>query len=408
MPVAILGIQIILWCFDVQNNSKFKVVIGDGNDIDDLKEAIKEKCEYGFASHLLKLWRVNTDQTIFEESLNNELKDTAKTIGETFCGVQGGNIRVVVRAPDTEQLSATGGEQELKRHIDEIADKINSKVDGLNDEMRGLNREVKRVCFAADAWYSAIGTFTKTEKGKFVQERGVKIQFHLDLTKKEKVQDYFIDECKAFENYVNIQNKLIVRDTHFSPLLDTRKPDFVFIPSNSSLDPLSVVAIGKIKKQVEPSLKFGEETVKLVRSIGVGRTSVVYEGIYKDISVAVKMMKKANYLSCIERERAVLEELSKLDSPHIPKILFYDKNTLVMTPLGKRINNLQKTDIKDIINTLKHVHSYEYVYRDLRKYNYLRNLDDSKKTILIIDWGYSTRNREDTAFVGALECMPDE
>ncbi|CAG8811845.1 15856_t:CDS:2, partial [Racocetra fulgida] len=128
--------------------------------------------------------------------------------------------------------------------IDEIADKINE-----------LNREVKRV-----------RTFTKTEKGKFVQERGVEIQFQLDLTKsfkakspgkflyppnmsknanpkEEKVQDYFMDECKALENYVNIQNKLIVRDTHFSPLLDTREPDFVFIPSDSPLDPLSVVAV---------------------------------------------------------------------------------------------------------------------------------------------------------------------
>ncbi|CAG8665255.1 6936_t:CDS:2, partial [Acaulospora morrowiae] len=159
---------------------------------------------------------------------------------------------------------------------------------------------------------------------------------------------------------------------------------------------------------VEPSLKFGEETVKLVRSIGVGRTSVVYEGIYKDISVAVKMMKRANYLSCVERERAVLEELSELGSPHIPKILFYDENTLVMTPLGVKVNNLRKTDIKNIITTLKHVHSYGYVHRDLRKYNFLRNLDDSKESILIIDWGFSTKNHEDIAFAGALECMPDE
>ncbi|CAG8805653.1 3976_t:CDS:1, partial [Dentiscutata erythropus] len=29
-------------------------------------------------------------------------------------------------------------------------------------------------------------------------------------------------------------------------------------------------------------------------------------------------------------------------------------------------------------------------------------------TILIIDWGYCTRNNENTAFAGALECMPDE
>ena len=109
MPVAILGAQITLWCFDLRSNTKFKVVIGDCNDIDDLKESIKEKCEHGFASHLLKLWRVNTDQTVSEEMLDVELEDTAQIIGETFHGVQGGNIRVAIRAPDTgeSQISST-------------------------------------------------------------------------------------------------------------------------------------------------------------------------------------------------------------------------------------------------------------------------------------------------------------
>ncbi|CAG8775172.1 5897_t:CDS:2, partial [Acaulospora morrowiae] len=161
------------------------------------------------------------------------------------------------------------GKQELKRHIDEIANKITDKINYKVDE---LNRELKRVRFAADAWYSSIGTFTKAEKGKFVQEKGVEIPFQLNLTKsfkakspgkflqppnmdknanpkEEKVQDYFMDECKALENFENIQNKLIVRDTRFSPLLDTRKPDFVFIPNDFPLDPLSVVAVGEIKKR---------------------------------------------------------------------------------------------------------------------------------------------------------------
>ena len=96
MPVAILGTQITLWCFDLQSSSKFKILIGGDNDIDDLKEVIKEKC--GFASPLFKLWRVNTNRVV-EEMLNDELVDTAQTIGETFYGVEGGNIRVAVNAP---------------------------------------------------------------------------------------------------------------------------------------------------------------------------------------------------------------------------------------------------------------------------------------------------------------------
>ncbi|CAG8459650.1 27091_t:CDS:2 [Dentiscutata erythropus] len=137
---------------------------------------------------------------------------------------------------------------------------------------------------------------------------------------------------------------------------------------DSPLDPLNVVAVGEIKKQVgesfsntdiEHTISFGEKSEYLkyntqVRGPSKGNTPV-----------AMKIMKKANYLSCLERERAVLKELSKLESPHIPKILFYDESTLVITHLGKKVNTLRKTDIKDIVSTLEHVHSYGYVYWDL-------------------------------------------
>ncbi|RIA84439.1 kinase-like domain-containing protein [Glomus cerebriforme] len=161
---------------------------------------------------------------------------------------------------------------------------------------------------------------------------------------------------------------------------------------------------------VEPTLKFDNETIKLVRSVGVGRTSVVYKGTLSsnNVSVAVKMAKKADYLSCFEREKNVLEELSSLNSLHIPKILFSNDNTLVMTPFCEKINNLQKKDIRDIIITLQNVHGRGIIHRDLRKFNFLRNLGDLDKNILIVDWGYSTNNSESTSsFAGALECMPD-
>jgi hypothetical protein len=65
MSVTILGNPIALWCFNLRDNSKFKVLIGVENDIDDLKTAIKEKCKPlfdGFPIYMLKLWRVDTDQ----------------------------------------------------------------------------------------------------------------------------------------------------------------------------------------------------------------------------------------------------------------------------------------------------------------------------------------------------------
>ncbi|CAG8465116.1 6286_t:CDS:2, partial [Ambispora gerdemannii] len=110
-------------------------------------------------------------------------------------------------------------------------------------------------------------------------------------------------------------------------------------------------------------IKFGDETVRLVRSIGVGRTSFV-KGIHNSVPVTVKMAKKTNYLPCLK-----------------------EKDTLVMSPLGERINDLRKKDIKDIITILEEVQS--------RKHS-------------IIDWGYSTLNNENTKLAGALECMLDE
>ncbi|RGB22812.1 hypothetical protein C1646_37975 [Rhizophagus diaphanus] len=48
--------------------------------------------------------------------LNDELVDTAQTIGETFYGVEGGNIRVAVNAPEQPGASALT-EQELLRTV---------------------------------------------------------------------------------------------------------------------------------------------------------------------------------------------------------------------------------------------------------------------------------------------------
>ncbi|CAB4413826.1 unnamed protein product [Rhizophagus irregularis] len=124
---------------------------------------------------------------------------------------------------------------------------------------------------------------------------------------------------------------------------------------------------------VEPSLKFGNNTVNLVRSIGVGRTSVVYEGKHNDALVAVKVAKKANYLPCFESEYTALNDLSSLNSLHIPKILFNSVDALVISQVCERI--------EIFVNII----------------------------LFIIDWGYSIKleGNHNFAFAGALECMPD-
>lgn len=61
--------------------------------------------------------------------------------------------------------------------------------------------------------------------------------------KEIEVQKYFISECQALEKFSSLNNQLIIQDTHASPLLGTRKPDFVFMKKGSTLDPLNVVVV---------------------------------------------------------------------------------------------------------------------------------------------------------------------
>ncbi len=81
-------------------------------------------------------------------------------------------------------------------------------------------------------------------------------------------------ECISLENFDPISNKLklIVEDTRNSPLLGTRKPDFVFIPRYSHLDYSNVIAVGEIKKptsgnfsnaQIRQAISFSEKLLQL-------------------------------------------------------------------------------------------------------------------------------------------------
>ncbi|CAG8600695.1 4346_t:CDS:2 [Ambispora gerdemannii] len=233
----------------------------------------------------------------------------------------------------------------------------------------------------------------------------------------ENFQEYFIQECSA------LKEQSIIYDTSKTPFLGTRKPDFVFIHRDHYLDPLNVAIVGEIRKRtgkqfkkvdighcisfaekalqlqprrafiyailtdcyviviykkyfltllpqslnslgwIEPSLIYDDEIVELKQLIGVGRTSVVFKGKYRDVGTSI-----------------------------------------VITPVCNKIRNLEKGDIKAIVKTLEMIHKeFKIIHRDLRpKYNLLR--DDSGK-IVIFDWGFSIESEEEASFAGALECL---
>ncbi|CAG8535841.1 1336_t:CDS:2 [Rhizophagus irregularis] len=109
--IAPTGTLINLWCIVRENRSIFKITIGSGNDLDDLRKVIKERKPRfnDFAPDELVLWRVNVasnilrnKETAIEPYLNEKLEDPADTVGNTFQNVIGNNIRVVVGVPVIE------------------------------------------------------------------------------------------------------------------------------------------------------------------------------------------------------------------------------------------------------------------------------------------------------------------
>src|SRR4051812_29471218 len=71
-------------------------------------------------------------------------------------------------------------------------------------------------------------------------------------------------KCTALESLDSI--KLIVYDTYSTPLLNTRKSDFVFISKGWPLDSLNVVVVGEIRTQ--SSNKFSNTDVRHAVSFG--------------------------------------------------------------------------------------------------------------------------------------------
>ncbi|PKC68839.1 hypothetical protein RhiirA1_440353 [Rhizophagus irregularis] len=104
-----IGPLVNLWCIVRENRSIFKITIRLGNDLYDLKKAIKEGKPNYFVNadaDELVLWRVNVapdilgnKETAIELYLNEKLENPTNTVGNTFRNVVGNNIRVVVDVP---------------------------------------------------------------------------------------------------------------------------------------------------------------------------------------------------------------------------------------------------------------------------------------------------------------------
>ena len=132
-------------------------------------------------------------------------------------------------------------------------------------------------------------TVTETQKGELVLEKGTQFVFPFQNTSsilarsaagrfehrkrnddnEARLQRYFINQCQALKELDSIY--FDVYDTSKTPLLATRKPDFVIVHEDHALDALNVV-VGEIRKQkgihfskadIGHCISFGEKALQL-------------------------------------------------------------------------------------------------------------------------------------------------
>ena len=164
------------------------------------------------------------------------------------------------------------------------------------------------------------------------------------------------------------------------------------ISENASLSEMkniinNLIEINKINKILMSELV-------ILKNIGEGAQSKVYEGYYNRKHCAIKMLQNVDYKSFMSE----LVIMSHLNHPSIPKfygIVNDDKNISIITEYikGETLDNIKLLDlnydtklkiIKDIGNVLEYMHVNHMIHRDLKPGNIL--IDNNNKTYLI-DYG---------------------
>ena len=157
----------------------------------------------------------------------------------------------------------------------------------------------------------------------------------------------------------------------------------------------------------------------ILKLIGEGAQSKVYEGYYNRTHCAIKILQNVDYKSLMSE----LVIISHLKHPSIPKfygIVIEDKNISIVNEFieGDTLDNLKLFDlnydlkmkiIKDIGNVLEYMHVNHMIHRDLKPGNIIL---DKNHNVYLIDYGISkicaNKNNVLTQTKGTLNYLAPE
>eukprot|EP01123_Difflugia_compressa_P011875 TRINITY_DN4897_c0_g1_i2.p1 TRINITY_DN4897_c0_g1~~TRINITY_DN4897_c0_g1_i2.p1 ORF type:complete len:507 (-),score=27.19 TRINITY_DN4897_c0_g1_i2:134-1447(-) len=144
-----------------------------------------------------------------------------------------------------------------------------------------------------------------------------------------------------------------------------------------------------------PSFYIKNTTLETQMLIGNGVTSHVYKCFYQNTDVAVKRF-RSGYQNLLDNEYNIIQDLQGIVG--IPKVLWRGTDYFVMIPVGSPVLVFSKSQVGQVLNTLRFVHNKGYVHRDVRPLNFIKFND---KTFLI-DWGFSAQTNIAVRYEGTM------
>jgi len=106
---------------------------------------------------------------------------------------------------------------------------------------------------------------------------------------------------------------------------------------------------------IESELTISGIQIRLERYLGAGRTAIVYEGVSDNEHFAVKVFKgNGDYKDQLKQEVAVLAKFADMKhKKHISSLIAHNNNVIITQPVCEKIHYWQKTDVEDLLATLR-------------------------------------------------------
>lgn len=129
--------------------------------------------------------------------------------------------------------------------------------------------------------------------------------------------------------------------------------------------------------------------IHLKECLGLGSSSTVYRIDYNDTPAALKYSQYQD----LQHEAEIIRFLNERNIPNIPNYITHDAESMIISPVCKRIRKFRSHHALQLIHLLRCIHNVKVYHRDVRPENIL--LDTDNDSLILADWGAAIHNPPD-------------